>query len=238
MKHFFLIFFLLLSVSGLAQQGYRLTWGREAPLIGGGAVIWYVSKRCERLNPHLQEAQVLTLDAASINSFDRFAARQNSARARRASDWLLYSSPAWPSLLLLDPAVRRQAPEVGVMVGEAVLLTAGLTNLTKNLARRTRPYAYHPDVPMSHKISPDARRSFFSGHTSVLAASTFVSAKIWTDDHPGSRWKPAVWAGAVALPAAMGCLRVGGGRHFPSDVLAGLVVGGAVGWLVPRLHRK
>ena len=238
MKHFFSILFLLLSVSGLAQRTYRLTWGREAALIGGGVVLWYGAKRAGPLNPPRKEPQVLALDAARINSFDRFATRQNSARARRASDLLLYTSPAWPTLLLLDPAVRRQAPEVGVMTGEAVLLTIGLTNLVKELGHRTRPYAYHPHVPLSDKINQDARRSFFSGHTSVLAASTFVSAKIWTDCHPDSRWKPAVWAGAAVLPAAMGWLRVRGGRHFPTDVLTGLAVGGAVGWLVPHLHRR
>jgi membrane-associated phospholipid phosphatase len=35
----------------------------------------------------------------------------------------------------------------------------------------------------------------------------------------------------------MGWLRVRGGRHFPTDVLAGLLVGGTVGWLVPHLHQ-
>lgn len=238
MKHFLSILFLSLTVSGLAQQHYRLTWGREAALIGSGATLWYAARRAGPLNPPLTEAQVLTLDASRINSFDRFATRQHSARARRASDLLLYTSPAWPTLLLLDPAVCRQAPEIGVMSAEAILLTIGLTDLTKNLARRTRPYAYQPDVPMREKINQDAQRAFFSGHTSVLAASSFFSAKIWTDSHPDSRWKPAVWASAVALPVAMGCFRVGGGRHFPSDVLAGLVVGGAVGCLVPHLHRR
>ena len=238
MKHFFSILFLLLSVSLLAQNTYRLTWGREAALIGGGVTMWYAAKRAGPLNPPLSEAQVLGLDASHINSLDRFATRQNSARARRNSDLLLYTSPAWPTLLLLDPAVRRQAPTVGVMSAEAVLLTVGLTNLVKELGHRTRPYAYHPDVPLSDKINQDAQRSFFSGHTSVLAASTFVTAKIWTDCHPDSRWKPAVWASAAVLPAAMGCLRVRGGRHFPTDVLAGLVVGGAVGWLVPQLHKR
>ncbi len=236
MKHFFSIFFLLLTVSLLSQDTYRLAWGREAALIGGGVTLWYGAKRAGPLNPPFKEAQVLALNAHHINTIDRFATRQNSARARRASDLLLYTSPVWPLLLMLDPAVRRQAPEVGVMAGEAVLLTVGLTSLTKDLARRTRPYAYHPDVPFSEKITQDARRSFFSGHTSVIATTTFFSAKIWTDCHPDSRWKPAVWAGAAVIPAAMGWFRVRGGRHFPTDVLAGLVVGGAIGWLVPRLH--
>ncbi|HND89226.1 MAG TPA: phosphatase PAP2 family protein [Saprospiraceae bacterium] len=220
-----------------AQSTYRLHWGRETALVGAGAGLWLTGAKLGQRTPLLTEAQVLQLDAQTISGFDRWATRQNSHPARRASDILLLSSPTWPSLLFLDPEVRRQAPEIGVITGEAVLLTGGLTQLTKNLARRTRPYVYHPQVPMAEKRSLDARRSFFSGHTSVLAASTFVSAKIWTDVHPHSRMKPVVWAGAVALPLTMGWLRVRGGRHFPTDVLTGLAVGGLVGWLVPELHR-
>ena len=44
-------------------------------------------------------------------------------------------------------------------------------------------------------------------------------------------------AGAALAPATVGFLRVKGGKHFPTDVLTGLVVGAATGYLVPRLHK-
>lgn len=235
---FLLVALLALQLSVPAQSVYRLKWGREVAISGLGAGLWLGAGPIGHRTASLTEKQIAELNISHISAFDRWAIRQNSASARRASDILLVTSPAWPSLLFLDREVRRQAPEVGIISGEAVLLTVGLTQMTKNVARRTRPYAYNPQVMLHEKQSHDARRSFFSGHTSVLATTTFVSAKIWTDTHPDSRLKPAVWAGAVALPLTMGLLRVRGGRHFPTDVLTGLVVGGAVGWLVPHLHKS
>jgi membrane-associated phospholipid phosphatase len=234
---FLALFFISLKISVLAQQDYRLTWPREAAIVGAGGLALGFSQWGKFGDAARTPTEVAALNARHINRFDRFATRQNARAARRASDVLLYTSPIWPSLLLLDPAVRRQAPEAAVMAGEAGLLTVGLTLLTKAAAHRDRPYAYNPAVPMRLRTGRDARHSFFSGHTSTLAACTFVSAKIWSDAHPDSRWRPAVWAGAVALPATVGWCRVRGGRHFPTDVLVGLAVGGAVGWLVPHLHR-
>jgi len=52
-----------------------------------------------------------------------------------------------------------------------------------------------------------------------------------------SRWKPIVWTAAATIPAITGYLRVRGGRHFPTDVIGGYIVGAAVGCLVPHLHR-
>ena len=43
---------------------------------------------------------------------------------------------------------------------------------------------------------------------------------------------------AAALPALTGYLRIRAGRHYPSDVLVGYLVGGAVGYLIPTLHKK
>jgi membrane-associated phospholipid phosphatase len=83
----------------------------------------------------------------------------------------------------------------------------------------------------------DARESFFSGHTSTTAAFAFSTAKIWSDHHVGSRWQPWVWVGAAAVPLTTGILRIRAGKHFPSDVLAGMAVGALCGWLVPELHR-
>ncbi|MEM9023429.1 MAG: phosphatase PAP2 family protein, partial [Bacteroidota bacterium] len=40
------------------------------------------------------------------------------------------------------------------------------------------------------------------------------------------------------VPATTGLMRVLAGKHFPTDVITGYAVGGAIGFLVPHLHRK
>lgn len=72
--------------------------------------------------------------------------------------------------------------------------------------------------------------SFPSGHT--CAAFAFAVALCMT--------QPQRWAkgAALALAALMGFSRLYVGVHFPSDVLAGAVIGSLcgllAGWMVPR----
>jgi membrane-associated phospholipid phosphatase len=139
---------------------------------------------------------------------------------------------------LLDKNIRSDAPTVALLVGESMLLDLALTDLCKEIVRRPRPFCYNPDAPLSEKLNRDARQSFFSGHTSFSAAATFSAARIWSDYHPDSGWKPVVWATAAAIPATVGFLRVKAGKHYLTDVLTGFVVGGACGLLVPHFHRQ
>jgi undecaprenyl-diphosphatase len=105
--------------------------------------------------------------------------------------------------------------------GLAVALAGIGDQLLKNLLCRARPnaagagefFAAFPCVPV-----PYALASFPSGHaTTAFALATVLS--LW---YPRGRW---VWgAGAVLV----GWSRIVLGSHFPSDVLAGAVLGAAV----------
>jgi len=81
--------------------------------------------------------------------------------------------------------------------------------------------------------------SFLSGHTAQTAGFSFFMAKVITDYHPNMRTevKAGIWSFAVALPVVTGYFRVKGGKHFNSDVMTRFAVGGAIGWLVPHLHK-
>ncbi|NRB48824.1 MAG: phosphatase PAP2 family protein [Saprospiraceae bacterium] len=56
--------------------------------------------------------------------------------------------------------------------------------------------------------------------------------------YPDSPWKPYVWGVSMVLPALTGYLRVRGGQHYPTDVIAGYLLGGAIGYLIPTLHKR
>lgn len=116
---------------------------------------------------------------------------------------------------------------------EAVLITGTVTEVVKVAARRPRPYVYE-----GRTGSLDDDLSFFSGHTSLVAASAFAAARTWdlAHDETGAQ-RVVVYGVPVGLTAATATLRVAAGKHWPSDVLVGAAVGGAVGWLVPELHR-
>ena len=103
---------------------------------------------------------------------------------------------------------------------------------------RIRPFVYYPEVPLESKVEPGAQDSFFSGHTSATATATFFLAKVYNDYHPEiKRKKWLLYAGALIPPASVGYYRYKALRHFPSDILVGIIVGAAAGILVPELHK-
>lgn len=83
----------------------------------------------------------------------------------------------------------------------------------------------------------EAQASFPSGHTSWTAASTFgwVTVRLRATDRFG--WDDVVLYGVAAgLTTLAGVARVEAGVHHPTDVIAGGLLGAAVGIGVPLLH--
>jgi membrane-associated phospholipid phosphatase len=226
------------SVLLCGQSPYRYTWGNEIAWLGGSGAGFGVTAMIRVGRPALTEEKLAALDPGRIRFYDRYSLRHYSRRAQKASDWLLFGSMAVPLVLLADGRINNDAGGAALLVTESLLLTTAATQLCKELVQRPRPFTYQPEVPLTIKLERDATLSFFSGHTSTAAAMTFATAKIWTDYYPGSRWQPLVWTGAALVPAAVGYLRMRGGKHFLSDVTIGYLVGAGVGLLVPQLHRR
>ena len=181
------------------------------------------------------------LSLSQLNILDRpFAGRYNAQAALR-SDAAVYAAMGSAVATPLLPASLgfwNRSWTLGVLCLEANLTTYGLTETTKRWVARARPLAYpESTAPVSEWQQPDARASFFSGHSSLAACNAVFAATVWSDLNPKSKWTPWVWAGAVALPSYTAWQRVEAGKHFPTDVLVGLAVGAAVGRLVPVLHR-
>ena len=72
-------------------------------------------------------------------------------------------------------------------------------------------------------------QSFPSGH----AASAFALASVMASEYHD---KPLVVISSYGFATAVGLARVGGLNHFPSDVLAGAVIGELIGQYVVHHH--
>ena len=237
-KTFPVLLLLALSTTLAAQSPYALHWRTDLPVasLGLGTAIagLVIGHQVKPLEP----GNIALLHRNDVFKIDRRATYWLSSRAGHASDFFMYASEAVPFLLLAYPSVRKEVGIMAVMYVETMLLNGGITLLTKNIALRTRPFVYNPDASLSSKQGKDTRKSFFSGHTSVSSAGCFFAAKIWSDMHPDSRWKPVVWSVAATIPAVTGYLRMRAGKHFFTDVATGYVVGAAIGWLVPSMHQS
>lgn len=115
----------------------------------------------------------------------------------------------------------------GLVIGASYLANAVLTTTLKNIIKRPRPFESYPD--QIYPKSSHGGYSFPSGHTS----SAFSTATSITLAFP--KWYVAVpafsYAGAVAYS------RLDLGVHYPSDVLAGALVGSGTAYLSWKINK-
>jgi hypothetical protein len=233
-----LILFPLFAQDSLHRQSvYRFRLSVDIPIgsstLGTGIAAFFLHKKKQPLTA----AEAAQLQPSEINRFDRSAIYQHSKKAALASDLFQYTAMASPAFLFIDKNVRKDWKTVLPIWVETFAFTTAITTFTKEIVQRKRPYVYS-EYDNGNKFSKDALSSYFSGHTSITAASTFFIAMVYADYHPGSRWKPLVWTGAAVFPVLTGVLRWKAGKHYWTDVITGYAVGALVGTLTPYLHRR
>lgn len=217
---------------------FRFSLKKDLPIMAGSGLstiagFWLM----EQVEP-LTEADVAALDPNNVNAFDRGATRQYRYNDANLSDYLLTFSALTPLTVLASRSVRKEFGPVLVMYIETAAMVGGLTSISKGFFMRKRPYSYNPEVRLSNKLSVNARHSFFSGHVSTSAAFSFLTAYMVDRYAERPVWKWIAWSGAVLVPGTIGYWRYTSGKHFPTDILAGFIVGGGTGILIPYLHRE
>jgi membrane-associated phospholipid phosphatase len=126
-------------------------------------------------------------------------------------------------------ADQNESLESGVLLGSSEILAYSIGYVLKESVRRERPYETLNDVYTNHLDSADPY-SFPSGHTT----GAFALATLLTLRYP----KPEVYIPAFAWAGLVGYGRVYFGLHYPSDVLAGALIGAASSYLVYKCQGK
>lgn len=125
--------------------------------------------------------------------------------------------------LLFFPKYRKW----GIAMLCALLLTTLLgEGLLKHLIARPRPFMHYPDLALL--IPPPSTYSFPSGHS----AASFAAAVVLF------RCRRSFGIPALVLAALIAFSRLFLFVHYPTDVLAGILLGTAVGLLTCYLFRK
>ncbi len=180
---------------------------------------------------------------SELPPIDRWlAGHRNDGVAIAADLTLAVGAGGFVSLLVADLALSHHVwPEIVedlTIVAEAVLLSGVTNQVTKLVARRPRPMIYGLTAGDPALSVLDNYLSFYSSHTSITFAAGMAVATIYARRHPHDPARWAVYAGAAALGSTVGALRIGSGRHFPTDVLVGAVLGTLAGVLVPLAHAR
>jgi membrane-associated phospholipid phosphatase len=139
-------------------------------------------------------------------------------------------------------AVREGAlgrvPEDALLIAEAGVVAADLTQLTKMLVGRERPFV-HALAPEDKTLTAhpsDNNLSFFSGHSAEAFALAAASGTVST--LRGYRWAPLTWSVGGVVATTTAYLRIAADKHWLTDVLVGAVVGAGTGFAIPLLFHS
>ena len=140
--------------------------------------------------------------------------------------WTSNHGEIWILLALCLLAAKRTRRQ-GVTVAAALLMDLLCCNIfLKPLIGRVRPFAVNPAVELLVAAPLDA--SFPSGHTAVSFAAVFA---LKAGGSP--LWKPA-----LVLASVIAFSRLYLYVHWPTDVLAGMLLGAALGQLAGLVVKK
>ena len=139
--------------------------------------------------------------------FDQVVRGRWSTAAHEVSNATLLGALTLP--LVAHGAVEAPALEDALwLYGETLSTTLLLNTVAKRVVQRPRPYTYGEEgEARSASAGSDAWVSFYSGHSAMSFAA-----------------------------ATSGALAVRAGRHYPSDIVVGMLAGVGMGALFPLLH--
>jgi membrane-associated phospholipid phosphatase len=218
---------ILHSLPVISQSVLSLNKGKDAAIIGGLALHSFVNLKLE------QKVSFNEINYWKIRGIDKTAPLYFRSSIARTSD-LTFTATGLLALYGISQLQPAQSNTAAMLMAQNLWMTWNFTQTTKILALRARPYANEAGFAPRKK---DDAYSFFSGHTSLtacMAASHYFYNRTLA---PKDR-KPGITIGLAALSIGTGILRIKAGKHFPTDVLAGAILGTGVAYLNTKLHAR
>lgn len=173
-------------------------------------------------------AQILALDKSTLVELNEDRTHFQTETYQCISNSAGKISVAIPVALLLAGEIKgdKELSRKALYIGESIVVSSVITWGLKYSINRDRPATQFPGeiIPISKGGSP----SFPSGHTSQAfstATALFIAWPKWYVAVPAFGWATAVGYSRMYL-----------GVHYPSDVLAGAVVGVGSAWLTYKAN--
>lgn len=167
----------------------------------------------------------------TINFFDRLAFDYGSVRADFWSNVVQNTTGGiaflMPFLIYYGQSWRKAFHEFWLL-GVVSLWNGVFLEIVRSLVQRPRPMVFHN--PLANGIDVHQYTSFYSGHTSFTALASLGLFFMIRRRYPHQKWiQLNFFFFFLSATLLTGALRVIGGRHYPTDVIAGFIVGCEIG---------
>jgi membrane-associated phospholipid phosphatase len=216
-----------------AEKKYELNLKNEIYINATSTLLMGISKYQETKHHRLTDDFINKLDKNDINFFDRKATENWSKNANDNSDILLKICLVAPLMYNFSNGAKQNYLEINTMIAEAYFLSASITSIAKTSAQRTRPYSYNENVETGIRKRRDAQYSFFSGHTSAAFTGATMTALLFAN----KKNQYYLYSGAALTAGSVGYYRFAAGKHFPTDVIAGAIVGIGSAVFITESHK-
>ncbi len=167
--------------------------------------------------PSLEDAEVSGLGGALARTRDLPITKQLSHLAKLGDQEPLYAASILLGVCGLVLKDRRLVRS-GVRVGAAVAASDVLKSLTKKLVTRSRPKSVAAGRGYRREgggSDDKGEQSFPSGHVAATLAASRALRRVYPKSGPAG----------LGVTAVLGGSRVAAAEHWPSDILAGAVIG-------------
>lgn len=128
-----------------------------------------------------------------------------------------------------------------LMFVQSILFQSGINLAFRSMELWPRPYIYATEgkgYEKAQNAKAEAYGSFFSGHASAaFTVATFTSAW-YAEIYPNSPYKSIVTAVSYSLAGFESALRIAAGKHYPTDILVGALMGTGISFGILEMHKK
>ena len=126
-----------------------------------------------------------------------------------------------------------------LMFVETFALQNAINQIVRSSQLWPRPYIYAKRGEGREKAESargEAYGSFYSGHASAAFTVAVFTGEWFSEIYPNSKYKPLVWASSFALASGVAGLRVVAGKHYPTDIVVGALMGTGISFGILKLH--
>lgn len=225
----------------LAPSHFDVSIRLDVPLVLGialtsalGVYQYYGMERisAENMKP---SSELLMWDRPFAGRYSEWATNVSHYSAVLAVAPFVFAGYSWYK----GDVVSRDFWSFSLMLVEAFALQNALNQIVRSSQLWPRPYIYSKHGKGETKAKEargEAYGSFYSGHASAAWTVAVFMGEWFSEVYPNSRYKTLVWASSFSAAALVGALRVVAGKHYPTDVVVGSLVGAGVSLGIIKIH--